>query len=163
MKAAILLSFLTAAAVVAGEKPVLDMPMPCSDVRWPSNTVMESLGFEVQPSGGGAVWRYAHVYNTSDWRQVWGKVGKPADTSGGLLPVTTRLRPHTVELTLYDYKKHWTDPKCRCEVRLDIDYSGWKETLWAEGHERFRSTGALESRILDLIRNQVEASLSNPK
>lgn len=162
VKAAVLLSVLAAAAGVGGaQPPVLDMGMSCGEVGWPARDVMRALGFEVQPSGGGAVWRYAHVYNTRDWRQVWGKTRRPADTSGGLLSVTTRLRPHNVELTLYDYKKRWSDAKGRCEVRLDIDYSGWKETLWAEGYERFRSTGELEARVLDLIRNQVEATLAN--
>lgn len=159
MKAALLLLALSTAA--AADTPKLDLPTSCYEVFWASNEVMRALGFEIQPSAingeVGATTIYRHIYNTRDWRQVWGKVRRPADTSGGFLPVTTRLRPHDVEITHADYKKHWADTQGRCEVRLHMDFSGWKETLFAEGRERFKSTGELEARILDLIRNQVEA------
>jgi hypothetical protein len=157
MKAALLL-LLALSALASAEPPELDMPGVCYDKQWPALDVMEALGFEVQPSGGvGATWILRHTYHTRDWRQVWGKVKRPAETSGGLLAVTTRLHPHVTELVFTSYVKDWRDMTGRCKISLLIDYSGWKETLFAEGRERFKSTGELETRILDLIRNQVEA------
>jgi hypothetical protein len=157
MKAALLFLMLSGAAIAAAP-PELDLPGTCHPMQWPALGVMKALGFEVQPSGGtGATWILSHTYNTSDWRQVWGKVKRPAETSGGVLPAVTRLRPYATELIFTSYVKDWRDTTGRCKVSLFVDYSGWKETLFAEGQERFRSTGELESRILDLIRNQVEA------
>ena len=156
MKAAILL--LLSAPLIARDLPEVVFPLPCIDVDRPSYQVMEALGFEIQPQGEiSATTLFAHVYNTRDWRQVWGKVRRPADTSGGALAVTTRLRPHSVELAFYDFKPDWRQVRGHCRVAMFVDFSGWKETLFAEGRERFRSTGELEARILDLIRNQVEA------
>lgn len=156
MKTAFLL--LLAVPVLAGDSPQVVFPLPCIDVDRPANQVMEALGFDIQPQGGiSATTVYAHVYNTRDWRQVWSKVRRPADTAGGFLPVTTRLRPYLVELAFYDFKPDWRQIRGHCRVSLLMDFSGWKETLFAEGRERFKSTGELEARILDLIRNQVAA------
>jgi hypothetical protein len=157
MKFTLVCLSLLAVSLQGREIPSLDFPIPCFEVDRPANEVMEALGFEIQPNGGiSATTVFAHVYNTRDWRQVWGQVKRPADTSGGLLPSTTRLRPFVTELAFYDVKPHWLK-RGTCTVRLTMDFTGWKETLWAEGRERFRTTGQLEARILDLIRNQVEA------
>lgn len=133
------------------------LPVSCSDVQWPSNEVMNALGFDLQPSGGGATWIYAHVYRTRDWNQVWRQVKKPAETNLGLLGYVVGLRPRFAELTLSDILVNWRTGEQHCEVRLAVDYNGYRRGFFTEGQERFRSTGELERKILELIRLQVWA------
>lgn len=153
-----LLITLLLAIPAAAEVPVLDIPLNCHDAGWTAHEVMKALGFEVQPMGGlSDTWLYRQTYNTRDWRQLWSQVKKPAEGTGGFLTTVTRLRPHDVEVTTSAYKTDWRAITGRCEVRLDIDYSGHRETLLSEGRDRFRSTGELEARILSLIRWQLIA------
>lgn len=133
------------------------LPVSCGHVHWPSNEVMRALGFETQPSGGGATWIYAHAYRTRDWNQVWRQIRKPAETNAGLFGYVAGLRPRFAELTLYDHLVNWRTGEKHCEVRLAVDYNGYRRGFFTEGPERFRSTGELERKILELIRLQVWA------
>lgn len=133
------------------------LPLACGHVDWPSHEVMNALGFDVQPSGGGATMVYAHAYRTRDWNQVWRQVKKPAETNAGLIGYVAGLRPRFAELTLSDINVNWRTGEQHCEVRLAVDYNGYRRGFLTEGPERFRSTGELERKILELIRLQVWA------
>ncbi|GIU76771.1 MAG: hypothetical protein KatS3mg005_0009 [Bryobacteraceae bacterium] len=143
--------------LTACAEEVMLLPVSCAHVQWPSNEVMRALGFETQPSGGGAAWIYAHAYRTRDWNQVWRQVKRPAETNAGLLGYIAGLRPRFAELTLYDINVDWRTGEQHCEVRLAVDYNGYRRGFFTEGPERFRSTGELERKILELIRLQVWA------
>lgn len=133
------------------------LPLSCGHVDWPSHEVMSALGFDVQPSGGGATMIYAHAYRTRDWNQVWRQVKKPAETHSGLFGYVAGLRPRFAELTLSGINVNWRTGEQHCEVRLAVDYNGYRRGFFTEGPERFRSTGELERKILELIRLQVWA------
>ncbi|MCS7042625.1 MAG: hypothetical protein NZR01_07520 [Bryobacteraceae bacterium] len=119
---------------------------------------MRALGFETQPSGGAATWIYAHAYRTRDWNQVWRQIRRPAETRVGVLGYVAGLRPRFAELTLHDVNVNWRTGEQHCDVRLAVDYNGYRRGFFTEGPERFRSTGELERKILELIRLQVWAN-----
>jgi hypothetical protein len=152
-----LICFLLLLATSAIADEAIRLPVSCADVQWPSNEVMRALGFETQPSGGGATWLYAHAYRTRDWNQVWRQIRRPAETNAGLLGYVAGLRPRFAELTLSDILVNWRTGEQHCEVRLAVDYNGYRRGFFTEGPERFRSTGELERKILELIRLQVWA------
>ncbi len=153
----VLLMIAICAPLAAQQEPSIRLPVHCAKVQWPADDVLKALGFVVESGGISGTWIYGHAYRTRDWIQVWRQVKRPAEAYSGLLGYVAGLRPRFAELSLHDILVDWRTGVRHCEVRLAVDYNGYRRGFTTEGIERYRSTGALERRILELVRLQVWA------